>query len=39
MNLFQSIYMFGSDEAKQEYLPGLASGDLIGAFAVHEEDR
>ena len=30
------IAHFGSDEQKEEYLPKLASGELIGAFALTE---
>jgi alkylation response protein AidB-like acyl-CoA dehydrogenase len=30
------ILYFGTPEQKQKYLPGLASGDIIGAFALSE---
>lgn len=30
------IYMFGSDEQKQRYLPGLATGTLVGAWGLTE---
>jgi alkylation response protein AidB-like acyl-CoA dehydrogenase len=29
---------FGSDAQKQQWLPGLASGELLGAFALSEPD-
>jgi L-prolyl-PCP dehydrogenase len=32
------ILTFGSDAQKQKYLPGLCSGDLIGAHAMSEPD-
>lgn len=32
------IYMYGSEEQKQKYLPGLASGHLIGCFGMTEPD-
>jgi len=32
------INTFGSDEQKQKYLPGLASGSLIGCFGLTEPD-
>ncbi len=32
------IYMFGSDNQKNEYLPGLARGELIGCFGLTEPD-
>ena len=33
-----SIYKFGSEEQKQNYLPKLASGELLGAFGLTEPD-
>jgi len=30
------IVYFGTDDQKQRYLPGLASGDLVGAYALTE---
>ncbi len=30
------IVRFGTDEQKKKYLPGVCSGDLIGAFALSE---
>jgi alkylation response protein AidB-like acyl-CoA dehydrogenase len=30
------IVYFGTDEQKQRYLPGLASGELVGAYALTE---
>jgi glutaryl-CoA dehydrogenase len=32
------IYTFGTDEQKEKYLPGLASGELIGCFGLTEPD-
>ena len=32
------IYSYGSEEQRQKYLPGLASGDLIGCFGLTEPD-
>ena len=32
------IYKFGSEDQKQEYLPRLASGELIGCFGLTEPD-
>jgi butyryl-CoA dehydrogenase len=32
----QTILNFGTDEQKKKYLPPLASGDVIGAFALTE---
>src|SRR5215207_2172758 len=34
----QSIVMGGTDEQKQRYLPRLASGEIIGSFALTEPD-
>ena len=31
-----SIALFGTNEQKEEYLPGLASGKSIGAFGLTE---
>ncbi|MUM06688.1 MULTISPECIES: acyl-CoA dehydrogenase family protein [unclassified Mycolicibacterium] len=33
-----SIYRFGSEEQKQEWLPKLASGEAIGCFGLTESD-
>jgi alkylation response protein AidB-like acyl-CoA dehydrogenase len=30
------ILCFGSDEQKRKYLPGLASGEIVGAYALSE---
>ncbi|MCF8496714.1 MAG: acyl-CoA dehydrogenase [Alphaproteobacteria bacterium] len=32
------IYMFGSEEQKQKFLPRLATGELIGCFGLTEPD-
>jgi glutaryl-CoA dehydrogenase len=32
------IYAFGSEEQKQEYLPKMASGEVIGCFGLTEPD-
>lgn len=32
------IYAYGSEEHRQKYLPGLASGELIGCFGLTEPD-
>ena len=32
------IYAYGSEEQRHKYLPGLASGDLIGCFGLTEPD-
>ncbi|GAA4575618.1 acyl-CoA dehydrogenase family protein [Planotetraspora kaengkrachanensis] len=31
-----AIHMFGSEEQKQRWLPGMAAGDLIGCFGLTE---
>ena len=33
-----AIYQFGSDEQKERWLPGMAHGDKLGAFALTEPD-
>lgn len=33
-----AIHRFGSEEQKQEWLPGMAAGDLIGCFGLTEPD-
>ncbi|MCB1485276.1 MAG: acyl-CoA dehydrogenase [Hyphomicrobiaceae bacterium] len=33
------IFAYGSDEQRRKYLPGLASGELIGAFGLTEPDH
>jgi len=30
------IYMFGTEAQKQQYLPGLVSGDVVGAYCLSE---
>ncbi|AZI44630.1 acyl-CoA dehydrogenase (plasmid) [Deinococcus psychrotolerans] len=32
------IFTYGSEEQKRQYLPGLASGELIGCFGLTEPD-
>jgi glutaryl-CoA dehydrogenase len=32
------IWAFGSDEQKQQWLPGMAAGDFIGCFGLTEAD-
>jgi glutaryl-CoA dehydrogenase len=32
------IYAYGSEEQRKKYLPGLATGELIGAFGLTEPD-
>ncbi len=34
----QALVLFGTDEQKQKYLPGIASGDLISSFALTEPE-
>ena len=33
-----AIWKFGSEEQKQQWLPGMASGDFIGCFGLSEAD-
>ncbi len=33
------IWAYGSDEQKQRYLPGMATGELIGCFGLTEPDH
>ncbi|OBF92864.1 acyl-CoA dehydrogenase [Mycobacterium sp. 852002-51163_SCH5372311] len=33
-----AIWNFGSEEQKQQWLPGMAAGDLIGCFGLTEPD-
>jgi glutaryl-CoA dehydrogenase len=33
-----AIHAFGSEEHKQQWLPGMAAGDLIGCFGLTEPD-
>jgi glutaryl-CoA dehydrogenase len=33
------IYAYGSEEQREKYLPGLASGELIGCFGLTEPDH
>jgi glutaryl-CoA dehydrogenase len=33
------IYAYGSDAQRQKYLPGLASGEIIGCFGLTEPDH
>jgi short/branched chain acyl-CoA dehydrogenase len=34
----QPIYLFGSEEQKQEWLPQLCSGEILGAFGLTEPE-
>jgi short-chain 2-methylacyl-CoA dehydrogenase len=34
----QPIYLFGSDEQQQEWLPKLCSGEILGAFGLTEPE-
>lgn len=33
------IFAFGTEEQRKKYLPGLASGDLVGCFGLTEPDH
>ena len=33
------IYAYGTEEQRRKYLPGLASGDLVGCFGLTEPDH
>ncbi|MEM7278960.1 MAG: acyl-CoA dehydrogenase [Pseudomonadota bacterium] len=33
------IYAYGSEEQRKKYLPGLASGELVGCFGLTEPDH
>ncbi|MGE8376832.1 MAG: acyl-CoA dehydrogenase family protein, partial [Sphingobacterium sp.] len=33
------IYTYGSEEQRRKYLPGLASGDLVGSFGLTEPNH
>ena len=33
------IYSYGSEEQRRKYLPGLASGELVGCFGLTEPDH
>ncbi|MBK9294323.1 MAG: acyl-CoA dehydrogenase family protein [Oligoflexia bacterium] len=33
-----AIYMYGSEEQKEKYLPGMAQGKIIGCFGLTEPD-
>lgn len=32
------IYLFGSEDQKQKYLPGMSKGEIIGCFGLSEPD-
>ncbi|KAA1394351.1 acyl-CoA dehydrogenase family protein [Aeromicrobium ginsengisoli] len=34
-----SIHAYGSEEQKQQWLPGMAAGDYVGAFGLTEPDH
>ncbi|GAA1363454.1 acyl-CoA dehydrogenase family protein [Streptomyces beijiangensis] len=34
-----AIHRFGSEEQKQQWLPGMAAGEIIGCFGLTEPDR
>lgn len=34
----QGLVMFGTDQQKQKYLPGIASGDIVTSFALTEPE-
>lgn len=36
--IIKCIQLYGTEEQKQKYLPGLASGSLTGAFCLHEDE-
>jgi glutaryl-CoA dehydrogenase len=33
------IYLYGTEEQKQKYLPGMAKGEIIGCFGLTEPDH
>lgn len=37
-SVMMPIWRFGSDQQKQQYLPGLCNGDIIGAHGMSEPD-
>ena len=37
--LFRFLRMFGTDEQKERYLPGLCAGELVDAIALSEPDH
>jgi butyryl-CoA dehydrogenase len=34
----KALDLFGNDASKKKWLPGMATGQILGAFAVHEPD-
>jgi Acyl-CoA dehydrogenases len=34
-----ALHKFGSEDQKQRWLPGMAAGDLVGAFALTEPEH